>query len=600
MKQLKNIAIIAHVDHGKTTLIDGLLQQTGTFKEHQALVERVMDSMDLEKEKGITIRAKNASIYYKDYKINIVDTPGHADFGGEVERTLTMVEGVLLLVDAAEGPLPQTRFVLQKALNLNLVPIVILNKVDRSDARIHEVENEIYELFFELGASEQQISFPIIYASAKEKRASKTPNDRGQNLLVILDTIIDVIPSPQYSETAPLQMMVCNIGYSPYLGPLAIGKIRGGTIKSGMPAVQICENDVTESFRITALRSYDGLKEVEVDVLTMGDIAIVAGMKEATIGDTICAQDNVIPLPRIKVDPPTISVFFSVNTSPLSGKEGNYLTSRKLYERLMLEAQNNISIKIQATQSAEVFEVKGRGELQLCIIAETIRREGFELMVSRPHILFKEENGQKLEPVEYVVVDIPDNYMGAVTEKVSSRKGKINKIQPLGHGRVRMEFRIPSRGFIGYRSQFLTDTRGEGLISSYLDGYEPYSGALLTRANGALISDRAGATTGYAIYHLEDRGKIFVSPGMEVYEGMVVGEHNKQNDLNINVVREKKLTNMRAAGKDDNIKLTPVQEMSLEKAMSWIEDDEWIEITPKNLRLRKHILSSNSRTIIRG
>lgn len=599
-QNIRNVAIIAHVDHGKTTLVDKLLQQSGTFAAHQTMGERVMDSMDLERERGITIAAKNASMMYKDIRINIVDTPGHADFGGEVERTLMMVDGAILLVDAAEGPLPQTRFVLQKALARNLRMILVINKVDRPDARIDEVESLVSDLFLELSSEEHHLDFPILYASGRNGWASKTKNEVKDNLADMFEAIVSHVPPPKVELNGPAQMLINNLSYNNFLGRLAIGRVERGVLTTGQNIVVMGPEGKNQPAKIVKIRSYRGLEQVDVDSIEAGDIAIVAtGLADLSIGDTIADALAPEALPRIEVDPPTVSVEVSVNTSPMAGREGNYLTSNKLNEFLTKEAMHNVALRVEPTESPEVFILKARGELQVSIVMENLRRSGGECMIARPKAITKKENGVEMEPIERVVLDVPDSSVGAVTEKLSVRKGRLVNMQTFNNGRTRVEFSIPTRGLLGYRSTFLTDTKGEGLMSSYFEDWEPSRGSFLSRANGALIADRAGKTTEYALSGLEERGRLFVTSGEEVYEGMIVGEHNRDSNLDVNAVREKKLTNMRAAGSDDSTKLSPITKPNLETALDWIEDDDWIEITPKNIRIRKRILSANQRSVTR-
>lgn len=594
-EEIRNIAIIAHVDHGKTTLVDALLKQSGTFRDNEEVVERVMDNIDLERERGITIMAKNTAIRYKNYKINIVDTPGHADFGGEVERTLKMVDGVILLVDASEGPLPQTRFVLKKALESNLTPIVVINKIDRPDARIQEVINEVYDLFIDLDATEEQLEFPILYTIAKEGIAKENLNDDSKDLKPLFDKIIDYIPAPSYDPNQVFQFLITSLDYDNYVGRLAIGRIFNGTVKLNQPVSVVKKDGSIVKGALRALYTYEGLKRVEVTEAKAGDIIAIAGLDDITIGDTISDVENPVALPPIKVEEPTISMIFSVNDSPFAGRSGKYLTSRHLRERLYKELLTNVAIKVEDTESPDSFLVMGRGELQLSILAEMMRREGYEFQVSKPKVIIKEENNKKYEPVERVLIDIPEEFVGTVTQKLGSRKGRMINMINHGFGRVRLEFIVPSRGLIGYRSEFKTDTRGEGLLNTIFEGWEEWQGDIKTRQNGALISDRAGVATPYAIFGLQDRGVFFISPGTQVYEGMIVGEHNRENDLDVNVTREKKLTNMRASGSDENIKIIPAKIMDFERAMEWIADDELIEVTPDAIRIRKKILEANKR-----
>lgn len=597
--ELRNIAIIAHVDHGKTTLVDGLLRQSGTFSEREAVAERVMDSMDLERERGITIAAKNCSMTYKGQRINIVDTPGHADFGGEVERTMMMVDGAILLVDAAEGPLPQTRFVLQKALARNLAMILVINKVDRPDARIKEVEDAVHDLFLELSSDESHLNFPTLYASGRDGWASLSPDRRTDTLADLFETILAHVPPPRVQADGPLQMLINNLSYSNYLGRLAIGRIERGAITVGQSLMVIGAEEQQQAKAVRILR-YQGLSQLEVERAEAGEIVIVAtGLDELRIGDTIADAASPEALPRIQVDPPTVSVEVSVNTSPMAGREGTYLTSRKLEEFLRKEALNNVALRVEGTPSPEVFILSARGELQVSIVMENLRRAGGECMVGRPRVITRSEGGTTLEPVEHLVLDVPEFAVGVVTEKLSIRKGRMVTMQNFDNGRTRIEFSIPTRGLLGYRSTFLTDTKGEGLMSSYFEAWEPMRGSFTSRMNGAMIADRPGKATEYALGGLEPRGRLLIGHGEEVYEGMVIGEHSRDNDLEVNAIREKKLTNMRAAGSDDAIKLAPPMRLSLEDALDWIVDDEWIEITPRKIRIRKRVLESNKREMAR-
>jgi GTP-binding protein len=604
--QLKNIAVVAHVDHGKTTMVDELLRQSDTLGERTQIEDRVMDSGELEKERGITIKAKNCALYWKDTKINLLDTPGHADFGGEVERSLMMVDGVLLLVDASEGPLPQTRFVLQKAMAQNLKIAVIINKVDRPDQRIEEVQEEIEDLFLDMaslmGIEDYDLDIPIIYASAINGWATTTMEFPGQNMQPVLDFMVsDFFYAPKVSEGSDLQVLVTNLTYSSYLGPLFVGRIQRGTIRKNQQYACIGADSKPRNFKVSAIQMYDGLKTKDVDEAYPGEIIIAAGLTGAMIGDTISSIENPEPLPRIEVEPPTVAVNVSVSTSPLSGQEGEYLTSRKLEEFLQEACLLNVSLKYEGTDDPKVFRLKGRGELQLAIIFEELRRQGFEFMISRPEVLFKDgENGQRLEPFERVVLDIPSDATGSITEKLSVRKGKMDGMVPLGEGRTRLEFIIPSRGLIGYRGTFLTDTRGEGLMSSEFIGYRDYAGDMLARQNGAIIADRPGKMTPYALFNLLSTGKQFVKPGEVCYEGMIIGEHTRANDINVNSVREKHLSSVRTAGKDENITLPPIPPRTLEWAMDWIDNDEWVEVTPQSVRIRKKELLANKRSVIRA
>lgn len=582
---IRNIAIIAHVDHGKTTLVDHILRQTGTFGERAELTERHMDSMDLEKERGITIQAKNASFVYKGIKVNIVDTPGHSDFGGEVERVLDMVDGAILLCDASEGPLPQTRFVLKKALEQNLKLIVCVNKIDRSDARTQEVANEVFDLFIDLDANEEQIDFPIVYAIAREGMATMDPNVKNKDLSVLLDLIVDQVPSPKAEPDAPLQILVTNIGYNTFVGRLAIGRIRAGKIKVGDDMI-ICRENGNVKAKCTALFAYKGSDQVQVQELTAGDIGVVAGFEDLTIGDTVTSATDPRPLPRLAVEEPTVGVLLMVNDSPFAGKEGKLVTSRQLKDRLERELLYNVSIRVANTENTDTWQVTGRGELQLSVLFETMRREGYEFQISKPKVLIKKVNGVDHEPMENVVIDVEDAYSGVVNQKLGERRGVLTNMIAKGSGRTRLEFLIPSRGLIGYRSEFLTDTRGTGLLNTQFAGYEEWKGDMKGRITAAMISDRQGTTTPYALDTLQERGPLFVTVGTDVYEGMVIGEGAKGVDLKVNCIREKKLTNHRASGSEEQVKLVPVKPMSLEKGMEWISDRELIEITPKNIRLR--------------
>ncbi|MDI6801923.1 MAG: translational GTPase TypA [Thermodesulfovibrionales bacterium] len=600
-QDLRNIAIIAHVDHGKTTLVDGMLKQAGIFRSNQQVQERVMDNIDIERERGITIMAKNTAVEFNGVKINIVDTPGHADFGGEVERTLKMVDGVLLLVDASEGPLPQTRFVLKKALELNLPPILVINKIDRTDARIQEVLNEVYDLFIDLDATEEQLEFPIVYTNAKTGTATLNLNEKSENLKPLFDLILNTIPPPDGSADGTLQILITNIDYNDYVGRLAIGRIFSGTVKTGDHAAMINSRGEAVKTKITAVYTFEGLQRNESKEASAGDIAAMAGLEGINIGDTVTDIENPKPLPRIKVDEPTISMVFSVNTSPFSGKEGRFVTSRNLRERLEKELLYNVAIKAEF-DNTDSFKVMGRGELQLAIIIEMMRREGYELSVSMPETITKEINGVLHEPMELLVIDVPEEFVGVVTQQLGMRKGRMQKMQTdhtghhkSGHSRVRLEFRIPSRGLIGFRSQFLTDTKGTGLLNHLFDGYEPWYGHMSKRQTGALVADRSGKSTTYALYHLQPRGTLFIKEGTPVYEGMIIGENSRDNDLDVNVTKEKKLTNMRAAAADDSLQLIPPRILNLEQAMAFIKEDEFVEVTPHSIRLRKNVLEANKR-----
>ncbi|MGE5894670.1 MAG: translational GTPase TypA [bacterium] len=591
---LRNIAIIAHVDHGKTTLVDGLLHQAGIFRSNQQVMERVMDSIDLEREKGITIMAKNTAVKYHDVTINIVDTPGHADFGGEVERTLKMVDGVLLLVDASEGPLPQTRFVLKKALELKLTPVLVINKIDRPDARIQEVLNEVYDLFIDLDATEDQLDFPIVYTNAKAGVAALDPDGELSDLRPLFEMIISSIPAPEYDENGTLKMLVTNIDYDDYIGRLAIARVFSGSVKQSDPITIIDKNGLHITAKVTALYGFEGLKRVRIDSARAGDIVCLAGVEGINIGDTVTNPEDPAPLPRIAVDEPTLSMVFSVNTSPFAGTEGKYVTSRNLRERLEKELLYNVSIKVDFS-GTDAFTVMGRGELQLAILVEMMRREGYELSVSMPEIITQRIDGVLREPMELLVIDIPEEYVGTVTQQVGTRKGKMTKMQNNRHGRVRLEFRIPSRGLIGFRSQFLTDTKGTGLLNHLFDGYEPWMGPMSKRATGVLVSDRRGVATTYALYHLQPRGTLFIKENTPVYEGMIIGENSRESDLDVNATKEKKLTNMRASGADEALRLVPPRALSLEQAIEFIKEDELVEVTPASIRLRKRTLDANKR-----
>ncbi|RMD98065.1 MAG: translational GTPase TypA [Deltaproteobacteria bacterium] len=602
---IRNIAIISHVDHGKTTLVDAMLRQSGIFRDNEAVRERVMDSLDLERERGITIMAKNTAVRYRGVKINIVDTPGHADFGGEVERTLKMVDGVILLVDASEGPLPQTRFVLGKALGNRLKIILVVNKIDRPDARIDQVLDEVYDLFIDLGADDDQIEFPIVYTNARAGIAKRTLEETRNDLEVLFEEILRTIPAPRKTR-APLQLLVTNLDYSDYVGRIAVGRVFSGRLLAGAPLVVCRENGVFEPARATVLYTFEGLKRVETEVAECGEIVALAGIEGVTIGDTISEGETPRPLTRIHVEAPTLSMHFGINTSPLAGREGRFLTARHLRERLRKEALANVSIEVEELSDSsgfEAFKVSGRGELQLSILIESMRREGFEFSVGKPRIITRRDaQGRLLEPVEHLVLDIPETFVGVVTEKLSLRKGQLlNYASGQGEsGRVRMEFRIPSRGLLGFRSEFLTDTKGTGILHAIFHGYEPWQGEIPHRTNGVLVADRPGKATAYALHNLEARGVLFIGPGTEVYEGMICGMNARSTDLNVNVCREKKLTNIRAAGSDENIQLSPPRIMPLERAISFIAEDEAIEITPRSIRLRKRILSAGERDRMRS
>jgi len=594
-KNIRNIAIIAHVDHGKTTLVDAMLRQSGIFRANQELVERVMDSNDLERERGITILAKNTALFFHDTKINIVDTPGHSDFGGEVERALRMVDGVVLLVDASEGPLPQTRYVLQKALAAKLPPVVVLNKIDRTDARAKEVLDEIYDLFIDLDATEDQLDFPVIYTNAREGVAHRTQGDGSKDLLPLFETIVARIPAPAADPSAALQLQVMNLDYSEFLGRIAIARVFNGMLNRG-EEVGISKLDgKIQPTKITKLFTFRGLERDEAEQVVAGDIVAIAGVEGIQIGESIINLDNPSPLEPLIIDEPTLAMIFTVNSGPLSGREGSYLTSRDLRDRLQRELLTNVSIRVEDTDTPESFRVLGRGELQLAILIETMRREGFELMVGKPEIVIRNENGRKLEPQERVVIDVADNFIGIIMETLGSRRGEMTKMSNHGSGRVRLEFKIPSRGLIGLRSQLLTDTRGTALIHSIFEGWIDYGGDMALRPTGALVADRAGVSTAYALWGLQERGELFVGPTVDVYEGMIIGENSREQDMEVNVTREKKLTNMRSSSADEAIRLIPHRELSLEQAIEFIADDEFVEITPKTIRLRKKVLQFSKR-----
>ena len=592
---VRNVAIIAHVDHGKTTLVDAMLRQSGTFRDNERLVERVMDSLDLERERGITIMAKNTAVFYRGIKINIVDTPGHSDFGGEVERVLKMVDGVMLLVDASEGPLPQTRFVLRKALEQNLPAIVVVNKIDRADARPQEVVNEIYDLFIDLDATETQISFPILYAISRDGIARRNLEDASQDLSPLFEQIVESIPAPRPRHETKLQMLVTTLDYSDYVGRIAIGRMFSGKVTVG-DGVSVCKLDGTiQKTRITQLYTFEGLKQKPVTEASAGDIIALAGIEGIFIGETVADAEDPLPLPAIHVDEPTISMVFSVNTAPFSGRDGRYVTSRQLRARLEKEVLGNVAIRVDENEGMDSFKVSGRGELQLAILIEMMRREGYEMQVSKPEVITRNVDGRKMEPLEMVVVDCPELFIGVVAEALGRRKGHMTRMINHGSGRVRLEFEVPSRGLIGFRSEFLTDTKGTGLLNTMFLRWGEWVGEITNRLTGALVADRPGSATSYALYNLQERGELFVRPGTDVYEGMVIGENARNVDLDVNVVKEKKLTNMRASTADEAIRLVPFRELSLEQALEFINDDELVEVTPKSIRLRKRVLASNQR-----
>jgi GTP-binding protein len=594
-EDVRNLAIIAHVDHGKTTLVDAMLWQSGIFREHEHVAERVMDSIDLEREKGITIMAKNTAILYRGTRINIVDTPGHADFGGEVERTLEMVDGVLLLVDASEGPLPQTRFVLKKALEAELPPIVVINKIDRADARPGEVLNEVFDLFIDLDAGEDQLDFPVLYANARAGLCRRSPDGPDETLAPLFEAILHTVPAPRYDPAMPLQLLITTLDYDDYVGRLAIGRLFNGRLRKGQE-VSICRlNGDTTPAKVSVLYGYDGLRRIEAAEAGPGDIVAVAGLEEVQIGETVADREDPRPLPPIHVDEPTITMVLSINDSPFSGREGKHVTSRKLRERLEHERLVNVSIRVEPTETADAFRVLGRGELQLAILIEMMRREGYELSVGKPQAITRTQNGSLHEPMEMLVIDCPEEFIGVVTQKMGERRGRMMKMSNHGSGRVRMEFRVPSRGLIGFRTEFLTDTRGTGIMNHLFDGWAPWQGDIEHRATGTLVADRQGRATAYSIENLQPRGTLFLSPGDEVYEGMVIGEHARGNDLDVNVTKEKKLSNMRASGSDDMIRLIPPRLLNLEQALEFIREDELVEVTPAAVRLRKRVLAANRR-----
>ena len=593
-KNIRNIAIIAHVDHGKTTLVDALLRQSHVFRENEQVQERVMDSNDLEKERGITILSKNTSVMYKNIKINIVDTPGHADFGGEVERVLKMVDGVLLLVDAFEGPMPQTREVLKKSLALNLKPIVVINKIDRPGANPLKVVDQVLELFIELNATDEQLDFPVIYASAKNGIAKMSLNEESDNIECIFDTIIKNIDAPKCDIDGTMQMLVSNIDYDEYLGRIAVGRVERGTITNGTN-VAICKKDKIEHGKIAKLFTYVGLKRTEVESVQAGDIVCLSGIPDINIGDTICDSNNPEKIDFVDIDEPTVSMTFSVNNGPFAGREGQFVTSRHIRDRLFKELERNVSLRVKETESADSFEVCGRGELHLSVLIETMRREGFELLVSRPKVIIKEIDGVKCEPIERLVVNVPDDCIGNVIEKLGRRKAEMINMEPAEVGHTKVEFKIPARGLIGYRTEFLTDTKGEGTMNSIFDSYEPYKGEVQSRTRGVLVAFEQGTSITYGLYNAQERGELFIGPGVEVYEGMIVGINSRNEDISINVCKEKHLTNTRASGSDDALRLVPPIKLSLEKAIEFIEEDELVEITPKNIRLRKKILDNKTR-----
>jgi len=592
---IRNVAIIAHVDHGKTTLVDAMLKQSGIFRANEQVVERVMDSNDLERERGITILAKNTALFFRGTKINIVDTPGHSDFGGEVERALRMVDGVVVLVDASEGPLPQTRYVLQKALAAKLPPVIVLNKIDRADARPSEVLDEIYDLFIDLDATEDQLDFPVIYTNARDGIAQRKLGDSSQDLLPLFEAIVEHIPAPPGDPQGVLQIQVLNLDYSDFLGRIAIGRVFNGTLQRGAEVAIGKLNGKIAPTKITKLFTFRGLERDEAQEIPAGDIVAIAGVEGIQIGESITNLESPAPLEPLLIDEPTLAMVFTVNTGPLCGREGNYVTSRDLRDRLQKELLTNVSIRVEDTDTPESFRVLGRGELQLAILIETMRRQGFELMVGKPEIVVRTENGKKLEPLERLVIDVPENFIGIILETLGGRRGEMVKMSNHGSGRVRMDFKIPSRGLIGLRGQLLTDTRGTALIHSIFDGWMDYGGEMALRPTGAMVADRAGVSTAFALWNLQERGELFIGPGVDVYEGMIVGENSREQDMDVNITKEKKLTNMRSSTADEAIRLIPHRELSLEQAIEFIADDEYVEITPKSIRLRKKVLQAGKR-----
>ena len=593
-EDIRNIAIIAHVDHGKTTLVDHMLRQTGTFRQNQQVVTRVMDSIDLERERGITIMAKNTSVHYKNIKINIVDTPGHADFGGEVERTLTMVDGVLLLVDAAEGPLPGTKFVLKKSLDLNLKPIVVINKIDRKDARAHQVLDEVFELFLSLGANDKQLDFPALYCIAKQGIAKREMDQESTNLEPLFEAIVEHVPPPPGDVSAAFQMLVTTIDYNDYLGRLGIGRIHRGTIRLGSPMKIIHRDGAPDDARVTKIYTFEGLHRVETEEAGAGDVIAIAGMEDVDIGETIADQADPSPLPFVAIEEPTLSMMFIVNTSPFAGQEGRYVTSRHLSERLARELRSNVSLRIELTDSPDAFRVSGRGELHLAILIETMRREGYEFQVSRPEVIYKRIADVLCEPMEHVIIDVPDEFVGVVIENLGRRRGAMKNMIS-SSGNTRLEFLVPSRGLIGFRGEFMTQTKGTGILHHNFHGYEPFKGEMAHRTKGALVAMETGEAVAYGMWKLQDRSEFFLEPGTRVYAGMIVGENAREQDMNVNVCKTKQLTNMRASGSDEAVRLEPPRILTLEQAIEWIGDEELVEVTPQSIRLRKKYLDSNER-----
>jgi len=592
---LRNVAIIAHVDHGKTTLVDQLLRQSGVFRSNEALTERVMDSNDLERERGITILSKNTAVMYEGTKINIVDTPGHADFGGEVERILMMVDGVLLLVDAFEGCMPQTRFVLKKALGLGKIPVVVVNKVDRDGARPREVVDEVLDLFIELGANEEQLEFPVVYASAREGYSSNDPDSLGENMKPLFDAIIKYVPAPKGELNGPTQVLFSNIDYDDYVGRIGIGRVERGEIHDGENVVLCCLGGETRNAKIAKLYQFEGLKRVEVDSAKLGDLVAVSGIAGLNIGETACSPDCVEPLPFVKIDEPTVSMMFMVNNSPFAGKEGKFVTSRNIRERLFKEVETNVAMRVEETDSADTFKVSGRGELHLSILIETMRRQNFEFQVSRPSVIYKLVEGKKFEPIELLMIEVPENYVGAVMEKLGTRKAELVNMGTRDTGISHLEFRIPARGLMGYRAEFLTDTNGNGIMNHVFDAYEPFKGEIMQRQQGSLVAHETGVSTGYGLYAAQERGRLFIGPVVEVYEGMIVGASPKSDDISVNVCKKKHITNTRSSGSDDALKLTPHSVLSLEQCLEFITDDELVEVTPKSIRMRKTVLNKDLR-----
>ena len=592
---LRNIAIIAHVDHGKTTLVDQMLKQSGIFRSNESVAERVMDSGDLERERGITILSKNTAVMYNNVKINIVDTPGHADFGGEVERILLMVDGVLLLVDAFEGCMPQTRFVLKKALKLGKKPIVVVNKIDRPGARPNEVIDEVLDLFIELGADEEQIEFPVVYASGRNGYAFINENDEKTDLKPLFETIINEVPAPKGDENGPLQVLISNIDYDEYIGRIGVGRVERGSIKAGQNVVRCTREGINKNIKIGKIYKFEGLKRVEADEAGLGEIISVSGVEGLNIGETLCDPANIEPLPFVKIDEPTVSMNFMVNNSPFAGREGKFVTSRNIRDRLFKEVETNVSMRVEETESADTFKVSGRGELHLSILIETMRREGYEFQVSRPQVIMKEIDGVLCEPIEILTVEVPEEYVGAVIEKIGARKAEMVNMTPKDSGTTMIEFRVPSRGIIGYRSEFLTDTNGKGILNQVFDSYEPYKGEIVQRRHGSLVAHETGVSTGYGLFAAQDRGRLFIGPGVDVYEGMVVGSTPKAEDITVNVCKKKHVTNMRASGSDEALKLTPHSVLSLEQSIEFIDDDEYLVVTPKSIRIRKRILDKTMR-----